>query len=170
MAHFSISWRMPRTSNSLVSIKQNEGETLRNFMVRFNAITLEVKDLNEDMAILAMKRGLRGSRFTYSLDKNHPWTYAELLECVYKHIHVGEATSNWRQAEGKDQKERVRRKVELLLNQVDSWLIRELRHPNGVQGRIDTAQNITPTLHWRLLAYRFWWKSKEQNTFDTPHR
>ena len=58
--------------DGLFSIKQNEGEILRNFMAHFNAATLEVKNLNEDMAISTMKKDLRGSRFTYSLDKNHP--------------------------------------------------------------------------------------------------
>ena len=61
VANFSTSQRMPRTSDSLFFIKQNEGETLRNFVAHFNAAILEVKNLNEDMAILAMKRGLRGS-------------------------------------------------------------------------------------------------------------
>ena len=88
---------MLQTFDSLFFIKQN-GEMLRNFVVRFNAATLEVKDLNEDMAISAMKRGLRGSRFTYFLDKNHLRTYSELLECAYKLIHIDEGTSDRRQA------------------------------------------------------------------------
>ncbi|XP_073107371.1 uncharacterized protein [Elaeis guineensis] len=38
------------------------------------------------MAILAMKWGLRASRFTYSRDKTLPRTYAELLERAYKYM------------------------------------------------------------------------------------
>ena len=73
-------------------------------MGRFNAATLEVKDLNENMAISAIKRGLRGSRFTYSLDKTLPRTYAKLLERAYKYMHADEGASDRRQIEGKSQK------------------------------------------------------------------
>ena len=65
---------------------------------------LEVRDLNEDMTISPMKRSLRGSRFTYSLDKTLPRTYAELLKCVYKYINADEAASDRCQTDGKDQK------------------------------------------------------------------
>ena len=70
-------------------------------MARFNAATLEVKDLNENMTISAIKRGLRGSRFTYSLDKTLPRTYAELLERAYKYMRVDEGASDRLWTEGK---------------------------------------------------------------------
>ena len=79
-------------------------------MAHFNAATIEIKDLNEDMAISVMKRGLRGSQFTYSLDKTLLQTYAELLERVYKYICADEGASNRRQTEGKVRKRRSRRK------------------------------------------------------------
>ena len=63
-------------------------------MVRFNAATLEVRNLNEDMALSAMKRGLRGSRFTYSLDKTLPRMYAELLERAYKYMRTDKGASD----------------------------------------------------------------------------
>ena len=97
MTHFSTNRKVPRISDSLFSIKQGETKTLRDCVAHFNATTLEVRDLNEDMAISAMKRGLRGSRFTYSLDKTLLQTYTELLEHAYKYIHEDEATSNQHQ-------------------------------------------------------------------------
>ena len=63
-------------------------------MVRFNTAILEVRDLNEDMVISAMKRSLRGLRFTYSLNKTLFQTYTELLEYAYKYIHVDKVASN----------------------------------------------------------------------------
>ena len=92
---------MPRIFDSLFSIKQDEGETLRDLMVHFNTTTLEVQDLNENMAILIIKRGLRESRFTYTLNKTLPQTYAELLEHTYKYIYADECTTDQRQTEGK---------------------------------------------------------------------
>ncbi|XP_073103482.1 uncharacterized protein [Elaeis guineensis] len=94
--HFSTSQKPPRTSDSLFSLKQRENETLRHFVMRFNAATLEVRDLNEDMAISAMKRRLRGSRFTYSLDKTLPRIYVELMERAYKYMRADEGASDRR--------------------------------------------------------------------------
>ena len=63
-------------------------------MARFNMAILEVRNLNKDMAILAMKRGLRRSRFTYSLNKTLLRTYTELLEHAYKYIRMDEGASD----------------------------------------------------------------------------
>ena len=78
-------------------------------MARFNTATLEVRDLNEDMAISAMKRGLRASRFTYSLDKTLPRTYVELLECAYKYMRADEGASDRRSTEFKGPKKKRRK-------------------------------------------------------------
>ena len=82
-------------------------------MARFNATTLEVRDLNEDMAISAMKRGLRGSKFTYSLDKTLSQIYAKLLEHAYKYIRTDEAASDRRQIEEKCQKKKQKKNGDL---------------------------------------------------------
>ena len=75
-------------------------------MAHFITAMLEVKDLNENMAISTMKIGLRGSRFTYSLDKTLSQTYAELLERAYKYMCTDEEASDRRQTEGKSQKKK----------------------------------------------------------------
>ena len=71
-------------------------------MPRFNAATLEGRSLNEEVAVSTMRQGLRGSRFTYSLDKNLLQTYAKLLELIDKYIRVEEGTSDRRQQNKKD--------------------------------------------------------------------
>ncbi|XP_073110866.1 uncharacterized protein [Elaeis guineensis] len=109
VAHFSTSRKPPRISDSFFSLKQGENETLRYFVTRFNTITLEVRDLNEDMAISAMKRGLRRSRFTYFLDKTLPRTYAELLEHAYKYMRADEGASDRCLTEAKGPKEKRRK-------------------------------------------------------------
>ena len=77
--------------------------------MHFNVAKLEVKDLGEDMAISAMKRGLRESRFIYSLEKNHPRTYFELLDRAFKHIRVDEAASDHCRMESKGQKKKQKK-------------------------------------------------------------
>ena len=82
---------------------------MRDFEAYFNTTTIEVRDLNEDRAISIMKRGLRGSRFTYFLDKTLLRAYAELLEHTYKYIRVDEGASDRRQTEGKNQKKKQKK-------------------------------------------------------------
>ena len=107
--YFGTNRRVPKTTDSLFSIYQQDGEFLREFMVRFNTATLEVKDLDEATAIAAMKRGLRNFKFTYSLDMTLPRSYVELLECIQKYIHTEEAATDRRQFEEKSQKKKARK-------------------------------------------------------------
>ena len=75
-------------------------------MFRFNTIILEVKDLNEDMTISAMKRDLRRFQFIYSLDKTLLQTYVELLEHAYKYMRMDEGASDQCQTKGEGQKKK----------------------------------------------------------------
>ena len=85
---------MPQTSDSLFVVNQQDGESLRDYVVHFNIATLEVRDLNEFTTISAMKRRLQSFRFTYSLDKMLSRSYIELLEHTQKYIHAEEDTTN----------------------------------------------------------------------------
>ena len=79
MAHFSAHRWMPHEPDSLFAIRQQDRESLRDFLARFKAATLEVDHLDNLVAMSALKRGLRISRLTYSLDKNLVRSYAEVL-------------------------------------------------------------------------------------------
>ena len=78
-------------------------------MVRFNTATLEVKDLNEAMAITIMKQGLLNSKFIYSLDKTLPWSYIELFKRAQKYIRAEKATTDRCLFEEKSQKKKARK-------------------------------------------------------------
>ena len=73
---------------------QGEKESLKDFVAHFNAATLEITDLNEFVAMLALKKGLKQSRFTYSLDKTFPKTYSELLARASKYIREDEGAAS----------------------------------------------------------------------------
>lgn len=61
------------------SLPSSKMESVRDYVARFKSITMEVYNLDIPVAILAMKRGLHLSCFTYSLYKKPPRFYAELL-------------------------------------------------------------------------------------------
>lgn len=72
----------------LFSVCQKDQELLSEYVARFKVIALEVYNLDEFVAMLAMKRGLKISRFTYFLDKKPSRIYSELLSRAQKYIHV----------------------------------------------------------------------------------
>ena len=109
MAYFNTNQRVSRTTDSLFSIRQQDRESLCDFVACFNTATLEVKDLDEATAITTMKRGLWNSRFIYSLDKMLPQSYVKLLKRAQKYNRIEEAATNRRQFEGKGPKKKARK-------------------------------------------------------------
>lgn len=65
MAYFNTSRRMPQDLDSLFFIYQQEGESLKDYVAYFKVATLEVYHLDESMAMLALKKGLRTSSPTH---------------------------------------------------------------------------------------------------------
>lgn len=64
---------------------------LRSYMACFNAVTLKVKDFNEFVTMLALKRELRSSRLSFSLNKIFSRSYVDLLVHVEKYAQVEES-------------------------------------------------------------------------------
>ena len=58
MAHFVSSRRPRKGSESLINIKQREGESIRAYINRFNVAALEVQNLNQSIVMAALKGGL----------------------------------------------------------------------------------------------------------------
>lgn len=77
---------------------------MKDYVARFKVAALEVYNLNEFVAMLAIKRKLRTSQFTYSLDKKLPRSYLELLSRAKKYIHAKEANHTRRELDGRPRK------------------------------------------------------------------
>ena len=63
----------------LIEIKQRKKESLRKFITRFNVATLKVIDLDQMVAMSAIKGALKPSRFLFSLEKKFPSSFPEML-------------------------------------------------------------------------------------------
>ena len=60
-------------------------------------MTLEITDLDQTVAMTAMKDGLKSSKFLFSLKKWFPVDYAEMLSREDKYANVEEAMSSKRE-------------------------------------------------------------------------
>ncbi|XP_057956357.1 uncharacterized protein LOC131149690 [Malania oleifera] len=88
--HFLSNRRIVKTTAHLMSIVQGERETLKKFMHRFNAATLEIRNLDMGLALAALTTALQPGSFLYSLRKNPPMDMGELMARAQKYINLEE--------------------------------------------------------------------------------
>ncbi|KAG1326718.1 putative Retrotransposon gag protein [Cocos nucifera] len=90
-AHFVSSRRPRRSSDSLMAIRQKEGESIRAFIFQFNTAALEVRDLDQSVAMAALKSGLQKNDLLFSLEKKHPRDFADMLARAESYVRAEEA-------------------------------------------------------------------------------
>nr|XP_027118777.1 uncharacterized protein LOC113736020 [Coffea arabica] len=83
-AQFVSSKVYARNATHLMSIRQRPDESLRNFMTRFNAEGLQVRDKDEKVVIAAFTNGLRVEELFYDLAKKPPVSLEELLRRAHE--------------------------------------------------------------------------------------
>ncbi|XP_073063731.1 uncharacterized protein [Primulina eburnea] len=88
---FASSKRHQKNYLSLFVMKQQEAETLREFVQRFNNAALEIPAATPDTMISAFTQGLRGGEFFKSLVKKPPSSYDDLLARAEKYINLEDA-------------------------------------------------------------------------------
>ncbi|KAL2542498.1 Uncharacterized protein Adt_03476 [Abeliophyllum distichum] len=76
---FSSSERKKKTTMGLMQVTQDKGETLHEYMSRFNRATLGIKNLQMSSVITALLSGLRNHGFRASLSKKPAESMTELL-------------------------------------------------------------------------------------------
>ncbi|XP_073313503.1 uncharacterized protein [Primulina huaijiensis] len=112
---------------SLFVMKQQEAETLREFVLRLNSAALEIPEANPDIIISAFTQGLRGGEFFKLLVKKPPSSYDDLLARAEKYINLEDAqryggTEGWRIGPGevgwREPREVVIREVQSTLDQM----------------------------------------------------
>ena len=68
----------------LIDMKQRKNESLQEFIIRFNTATLEMTDLDQMVAMLAMKGALKPFKFLFSLEKKFSTSFSEMLSRAEK--------------------------------------------------------------------------------------
>ena len=83
---FIINSRRKKDATYLLSVRQSEKETLRQYVDRFRNATLEVHDLQPGVAVAAMLQGTRSVQVQKSLSLDQPKTLADLFVRANKYI------------------------------------------------------------------------------------
>ncbi|GKV14879.1 hypothetical protein SLEP1_g25683 [Rubroshorea leprosula] len=83
---FSSRRLIRKTTSQLMRVKQRDGESLKNYMSRFNDAVLEVSSFDQAMGIAAVISGLKHDRFRDSLIKHAATTFSEVNDRSLKFI------------------------------------------------------------------------------------
>ena len=79
LCHFVGGQRPKRPTDHLLTIRQEEKETLRSYVKCFTRETLEVYKANDKVQLTTFKAGLKSREFLVSLAKSPPKTMVEML-------------------------------------------------------------------------------------------
>ncbi|KAL2526515.1 Uncharacterized protein Adt_11569 [Abeliophyllum distichum] len=83
---FSSSAQKKKTTMGLMQISQEKGESLREYLSRFNRATLNITNLHISSVVTALLSGLRNHTFRASLSKRPPESMTELLRREEEYI------------------------------------------------------------------------------------
>ncbi|GKV39829.1 hypothetical protein SLEP1_g47544 [Rubroshorea leprosula] len=71
-------WEIKRTATELMQVDQKEGESLRDYMQRFNKATLDIDNVPDTICLSALLHGLKRGRFLDDLLENPLKTWNEV--------------------------------------------------------------------------------------------
>ena len=74
-----------------MNIKQQEDETLRSYITRFNKVAFSIDEADNKILVATFINGLRKGKFLFSLYKNNPKTILEVLYRAIKYMNVDDA-------------------------------------------------------------------------------
>ena len=77
--HFIGGHSYKKSTACLISIKQQEDETLRSYITRFNKEVVSIDEVDNKILVAAFTNGLWNGMFLFSLYKNDSKTMSDLL-------------------------------------------------------------------------------------------
>ncbi|KAL0449073.1 UNVERIFIED_CONTAM: hypothetical protein Slati_1463700 [Sesamum latifolium] len=97
---FASSRKHRKTELSLFSIRQNKGESLKDYLQRFNTAALEVPSATQEVKASVFAQGLMDGDFFKSLTKKPATKFDVLLARAVKYINMEDAQTSKREWRG----------------------------------------------------------------------
>ena len=89
--HFIGGHKYKKSTACLMSIKQQEEETLRSYITRFNKEAFLIDEADDKILVAAFTNELRKGKFLFSLYKNDPKTMLDVLYRATKYMNAEDA-------------------------------------------------------------------------------
>ncbi|GKV46573.1 hypothetical protein SLEP1_g53545 [Rubroshorea leprosula] len=101
---FASQREIKRTATELMQVHQKEGESLRDYMQRFNKATLDIDNVPDTICLSTLLHGLKRGRFLDDLLENPPKTWNEVIDRSATFILSEDFQSSKRRADDKQNK------------------------------------------------------------------
>ncbi|GKV48039.1 hypothetical protein SLEP1_g54877 [Rubroshorea leprosula] len=101
---FASQREIKRMATELMQVHQKEGESLRDYMQRFNKATLDIDNVPDTICLSALLHGLKRGRFLDDLLENPPKTWNEVNDRSASFILSEDFQSSKRRADDKQSK------------------------------------------------------------------
>ncbi|GLT84990.1 hypothetical protein SLE2022_031930 [Rubroshorea leprosula] len=101
---FASQREIKRTATELMQVHQKEGESLRDYMQRFNKATLDIDNVPDTICLSALLHGLKRGRFLDDMLENPPKTWNEVNDRSASFILSKDFQSSKRRADDKQSK------------------------------------------------------------------
>ena len=92
-SHIIEGHRYEKSTACLMNIKQQEDETLRSYITRFNKEALSINEADDKILMAAFTNRLRKGKFLFFLYKNDPKTMSDMLYRATKYMNAEDALS-----------------------------------------------------------------------------
>ncbi|XP_059638638.1 uncharacterized protein LOC132280897 [Cornus florida] len=102
--HFIAGQKHRRPATHLLNVKQQKGESLCDYISRFNTEMLQVEEVDDKVALTAFMGGLQTSKFLFSLSKEAPTSMIELMVRARKHMNADDAMNARKNKDGEDKR------------------------------------------------------------------
>ncbi|XP_043710455.1 uncharacterized protein LOC122659405 [Telopea speciosissima] len=110
---FQSSVKQKKTVANLMAVKQRSDESIRDYITRFNAESLEIKDLDDAMAFNALHNGVTNHDLVKSLTLDPVATMPQLLDRCYQYTNMFDIMKARKAVDGKvPEKKRASEKYE----------------------------------------------------------
>ena len=90
-SHFIRGHMYKMSTACLINIKQQEDETLRSYITRFNKEVLSIDETDDKILVAAFTNELQKGKFMFSLYKNNPKTMLDVLYKAIKYMNAEDA-------------------------------------------------------------------------------
>ncbi|GKV10023.1 hypothetical protein SLEP1_g21448 [Rubroshorea leprosula] len=142
-----------RTATELMQVNQKEGESLRDYMQRFNKATLDIDNVPDTISLSALLHGLKRGRFLDDLLENPPKTWNEVNDRSASFILSEDFQSSKRRADDKPsrgQEQQPRREEKKKQKVYEQWgkLAEFPKYASYIPLTLPKSQILAQIQHW----------------------
>ncbi|XP_043717553.1 uncharacterized protein LOC122665467 [Telopea speciosissima] len=101
ISHFQSSVKQKKTTANLLAIKQRADKSIKDYITRFNAESLEIKDLDDAMAFNALHNEVTNHDLVKSLALDPEMTMPQLLDRCYQYANMFDIMKARKAVDGK---------------------------------------------------------------------